>query len=111
METLYAAISFSLFILSILTMVVIVRDVFPLLNPEDQASLRNYWTGAGFRAWRGRDRAIGNAWNEHASSFPKSRKRTLFAAFLIASALSVMGYPLWLAFGARRDPTCLGQQS
>jgi hypothetical protein len=101
METLFAAVSFSLFVLAILTFVTIVREVFPLLNPEDQTSLRNYGTGSYFRALSSRDRAIGNAWNEHARSFPKSRKRTLFASFLIATALSVMGYPLWLAFGAR----------
>jgi hypothetical protein len=99
METLFAAVGFSLFALAILTIVTIVREVFPLLNPDDQTSLRSYWTGSGLRAWRSRDRAIRNAWNDHARSFPKSRKRTLFASFLIATALSVMGYPLWLAFG------------
>jgi hypothetical protein len=30
-----------------------------------------------------------------------SRKRLLFAAFLIAAAISVIGYPLWLALGGR----------
>jgi len=101
METFFAALSISLFVLANLTFVTIVREVFPSLNPEDQNALRNYGTGRGFRAWRSSDRAIRNAWNEHARSFPKSRKRTLFASFLIATALSVMGYPLWLAFGAR----------
>jgi hypothetical protein len=101
METLFAVISFSLFILAVLTMVLIVRDALPFLNPENQTSLRNYWTDLGFRAWRGRDRAIGNAWNAHARSFPKSRKRAIFALFFIAGVLSVMGYPLWLALGNR----------
>jgi hypothetical protein len=74
METLFAAVSSSLFVLAILTFVTIVREVFPLLNPEDQTSLRNYGTGSGFRAWRSSDRAIGSAWNEHARSQPRLPK-------------------------------------
>jgi hypothetical protein len=102
METLFYSISLALFVLAILTFVLVIRDVFHLLDSEDQTSLRNYGTGeAGFVAWRKRDRAIGRAWNEHARSFPKSRKRLLFAAFLIATAISVIGYPLWLALGGR----------
>ena len=97
----FAGISLSLFILAVLTMILIVRDALPFLNPEDQNSLRNYWADSGFRAWRGRDRAIGNAWKQHVRSFPKSRKRAIFALFAIASALSMMGYPLWLALGNR----------
>jgi hypothetical protein len=101
MELLFAAISLSLFFVAVLTMVLIVRDALPLLKPEDQSSLRNDWIGSGFRAWRGRDRAIGRAWNEHARSFPKSRKRAIFSWVLILSALSVLSYPLWLALGRR----------
>ena len=102
METLFYSISLALFVLAILTFVLVIRDAFHLLDSEDQTSLRSYWTGAkGFNTWRKRDRAIGRAWNEHARSFPKSRKRRLFAAFLIAAAISVIGYPLWLALGGR----------
>ena len=36
-----------------------------------------------------------------AHSFPDSRKRTVFMALLIAAALSVMFYPVWLALGPR----------
>ena len=102
MESVFLAISLSLFLLAVLTMVVLVREVFPLLKPEDQTSLRSFsLASTGFHAWRNRDRSIRNAWNEHARSFPKSRKRVLFTFFLIAGALSVMAYPLWLVFGAR----------
>jgi hypothetical protein len=102
MEGFFAAISISLAVLTVLAFVWIVRDVFLLLSSEDQASLRTYWEGgAGFRAWRKRDRAIREVWIEHARSFPRSRKRFLFAFLLIACFLSVMGYPLWLTFGAR----------
>jgi hypothetical protein len=102
METLFYSISLALFVLAILTFVLVIRDAFPLLDSEDQTSLRNYWTGeAGFDTWRKRDRAIKRAWNEHARNFPKSRKRLLFVAFLIAAAISVIGYPLWLGLGGR----------
>jgi len=102
MEGFFAAISISLAVLTVLAFVWIVRDVFLLLSSEDQASLRTYWEGgAGFRAWRKRDRAIREVWIEHARSFPRSRKRFLFAFLLIACFLSVMGYPLCLTFSAR----------
>ena len=102
MEVLFAAISITFLFLTVLTFVWIVRDVFLLLNSEDQASLRSYGAGGGgFGTWRKRDRAIKQAWTEHSRSFPRSRKRVLFAFLLIASLLSVMGYPLWLTFGAR----------
>ena len=102
MESFFNSIILVLFALAILTFLLVVRDAFPLLDSEDQTSLRNYWTGAfNFDTWRRRDHAIMRAWNEHARSFPKSRKRLLFAAFLIAAAISVIGYPLWLALGGR----------
>ena len=101
METLFCSISLALFVLGVLTFVLVIRETFPLLDSEDQTSLRSYWTGAkGFNTWRKRDRAIKRAWNEHARRFPNSRKRLLFAAFLIAAAISLMGYPLWYAFGS-----------
>jgi hypothetical protein len=102
METFFYAMSATLFSLAILTFVLVIRDVFPRLDLEEQTLLRNYWKGTrGFRIWWDRDRAIKHAWKEHARSFPRSRKRVLFAAFLIAFALSLMGYPLWLTLGAR----------
>jgi hypothetical protein len=98
METLFYSISLALFVLAILTFVLVIRDAFPSLDSEDQTLLRNYWVGTvGFGTWRKRDRAIKRAWSEHAKRFPTSRKRLLFAAFLIAAAISLMGYPLWLA--------------
>ena len=102
METFFYSISLALFALAILTFLLVVRDAFPLLDSEDQTSLRNYWTEASdFDSWRKRDRAIKRSWNEHIRNFPKSRKRRLFAAFLIAAAISVLSYPLWCAFGSR----------
>jgi len=97
MESVVDAVSLSFLILSFLTMFMIIRDVLPLMSPEDQ-----YWLApTGLRALRCRDRAIRNAWKEHVRLFPQSRKRALFASFLIASAISVMGYPLWVVFGRR----------
>jgi hypothetical protein len=102
MESVFFAVSVSFLLLSFLTIVVIIRDVLPAMSPEDQNVLRNYWIApTGFRTLRHRDRAIRNAWNEHVRLFPQSRKRVLFASFLIASLISAMGYPLWPTFGPR----------
>ena len=102
MDTVFYSMSIALFVLAILTFVLVIRETFPLLDSEDQTSLRGYGTGTeGFNMWRKRDRAIKRAWNEHAGRFPTSRKRFLFAAFLIAAAISLMGHPLWYAFGSR----------
>ena len=88
-----------LFVLAVLTFVLIVRDVLPLLDSGDRTAIRSYWdVTVGFVTWRRRDRATKHAWNEHARRFPKSRKRLLFAALLIAAAVSLMVYPLWYAF-------------
>jgi hypothetical protein len=97
-EDLFGAISLCLFLFAIGTMVMIVREARPYLNPQDRDSLRR-WTQTGFAT--AINRTLTNAWGQHARSFPNSRKRTLFAAFLIAAALSVMFYPLWLAIGPR----------
>jgi hypothetical protein len=101
MEALFGAISLTLFIFVILTMVMIIRDVLPFLDSEDQILLHNYLTRQDYHAWRRRDRAIRNAWNQHTLSFPKSPKRVIFAILLITFAVSCMGYPLWLVFGTR----------
>ena len=102
METAIYSVSVAVFVMAILTFVLVIRDVFPLLDSEDQTSLRDYWTGAdGVGTWRKRDRAIKRAWKEHARRFPRSRKRLLFAAALVAAAISLMGYPLWYVLGAK----------
>jgi hypothetical protein len=103
MEILFGSVSLSLFALAILTFGSVVRDTFPFLTSEDQNLIRTFWSWAGpegFRVFRRRDGAIGHAWNEHVRRFPNSRKRLLFAAFLVAAALSVMGHPLWHALSA-----------
>ena len=103
MVSVFSAVSILFFSVAILTMVMIVRDVLPILSPQDQNTLRNYWTAqvAGFRAWWNRGSAIGRAWSEHVRSFPKSRKRILFASFLIAGFISMFAYALWPTFGPR----------
>jgi hypothetical protein len=79
MQSVFFAVSVSFLLLSLLTIVVIIRDVLPVLNPEDQNLLRNYWMATtGFRTLRHRDQAIRNAWNEHVRLFPQSCKRVLF---------------------------------
>jgi hypothetical protein len=98
-ENWFLGATFLLFGLAFLTFVVIVHDVLHSLNTEDQTALRNYLAPAGFREWRQRSRAMRNAWNEHYRLFPSSRKRVLFALLLVATFLSVMGYPIWLALG------------
>jgi hypothetical protein len=100
MQTLFDSISLSLFLLACVTMALIFRDVFPLLNQEDQTSFR-HWIG---RKSRLQNRAIDNVWKEHARSFPRSSKRYLFAFFLIAATISVMGYALWFAYGHPISP-------
>ena len=92
--------SLVLFFLAVLSFILLIRDVFPFLDSEDQTLLSGFWIGTErFTVWRKRDRAIEHAWDEHVRRFPNSRKRLLFAVLLVALALSVMGYPLWKAFG------------
>jgi hypothetical protein len=90
----------ALFVAAILTMVAIIREAFPRLNLDEQASLRR-WNKPGGKVSTRFDNAVRRAWNAHALNFPKSRKRALFATFLISAALSLSAYPLWLAFGPR----------
>jgi len=101
MEAYYGAVSLPLFCAGIITFVLTVRDVFPFLDAGDQKALRGDSSPGDARSWRRTDCALRNAWNEHARLFPKSRKRVLFAVFLIGAALSLLGYPLWQAFGPR----------
>ena len=81
----------SLFGLAMLTMVLIVREVLPLLTPEDQTTFLVY--GAS-RGRRGSARAIFDAWNEHVRSFPQSKKRLMAISFAVAGILAFLSYPL-----------------
>jgi hypothetical protein len=84
-----------LFGLAGVTMFLIVREVLPLLSPEDQITLAIY--GAP-RGRRGSGQAIINAWNEHASSFPQSKKRLMVISFVVAGILTFLSYRLWHTF-------------
>jgi hypothetical protein len=75
------------------TMAAIFRDVLPALSIDEQTYVRdwqNVWGTLRF------DRTIRKAWDEHARLFPQSRKRILLILLLLASALSVITYPLWI---------------
>ena|SRR2546429_467452 len=91
--------SLGLFVAAFLTVVMIVREVLPHLNEQDQARLRGwFWKSGHARRVGG---ALNTAWSEHYRLFPRSRKRMLFACLLIAASLSVLTYPLWLVLGRR----------
>lgn len=98
MEGISIAVSLLLFTCTLLIFTVIVRDVFPSLDAEERQVLRGF---GGISGWAERNEVLRKAWNEHGRLFPKSPKRPVFAFLLIVSLLSVMGYPLWRAFGAR----------
>jgi hypothetical protein len=92
MLPLFVFLSLSLFLFALVAMALIFRDVFSFSNEGDQTTFRR-WAGRKFRLG---SRAINNVWKEHARSFPQSKKRSLFAFFLVAAAISAMGYALWL---------------
>ena len=99
MEILFATVEISLVLAAILAMTAIVREVLPSLTPEDQDCLRGLlkpWMGRSYRVLRQRDRAIRTAWNQHVQSFPRSRKRTVFALCFVAAVLSPFLLPLLL---------------
>ncbi len=98
MEYLFLTASLCLFSAAIGTMVLIIREARPHLNQEDQKSFRK-WTESGFAT--SINRALKNGWNQHARSFPRSRKRSLFTLFLFGAALLLMAYPLWLVLGTQ----------
>jgi hypothetical protein len=85
----------SLFGLAGLTMFLIVREVFPLLSPEDQITLAIY--GAP-RGRRGSGQVIINCWNEHVRAFPQSKKRLMVISFVVAGILTLLSFPLWHTF-------------
>ena len=97
MQSVFIAASVALFVAVITTMFSIVHDVFPYLSEQHRACFRS-WT----RSFGGNiNRPLRSAWDEHARRLPNSRKRILFAAFLVAAFLSVMAYPLWVALAPR----------
>jgi len=85
----------SLFGLAGVTMFLIVRDVLPLLSPDDQTTFVIY---AARRGRPGSGRAIINAWNQHIRAFPQSKKRFLVIAFVIAGICALLTYPLSRTF-------------
>jgi hypothetical protein len=96
-QSVFIAVSVALFVAVITTMFSIVHDVFPYLSEQHRACFRS-WT----RSFGGNiNRPLRSAWDEHARRLPNSRKRILFAAFLVAAFLSVMAYPLWVALAPR----------
>lgn len=82
----------SLFGLAGVTMLLLVREVLPLLSPEDQIIFVVY--GAR-RGRQGSGQAIINAWNEHARAFPQSKKRLMVISFFVAGIVVFFSYPLW----------------
>jgi len=82
---------------AVLTFMALVREALPHLSSEDRASLQSLLGPPTFSRLRVSDNALGRAWEVHGRVFPQSRKRILFAALLVATALSVFAYPLWTA--------------
>ena len=90
----YIALTF--LFLALVTLALIFGDTFNQLSADDRATFRG-WMG---RKLSLRNRAIDNVWNEHARSFPRSKKRILFVLFLTAFVVVGVGYQLLRAFGA-----------
>ncbi len=86
-------ISLCLALAAFVTMAAIFRDIFPALNNDEQTYARNWQNSWGTLRF---DRTIRKAWDEHSRLFPQSRKRILLIVLLLAGALSVIGYPLWI---------------
>jgi hypothetical protein len=81
--------------LAIVTMVFLVREVLPLLSPEDQTTFVIY--GAR-RGRQGSGQAIMNAWNGHVQAFPHSKKCVMVISFFFAAILAWLSYPVWQSF-------------
>jgi hypothetical protein len=97
METLFNSIGLSFLLLALVTMALIFREAFPHIHHDDRTTFQRWWG----RPVRLKSRAIENVWKEHFRLFPKSRKRALFISAFLASAAFIMGYQLWLIFGAK----------
>jgi hypothetical protein len=93
-------ITLPLFLAAVLTMVLIVREVFPYMNERDQEDIRT-WLSSGFDRRVRMGSVVERAWPEHNRLFPQSRKRLLFAAFVITASASILVYSIWFAFGCR----------
>jgi hypothetical protein len=73
------------------TMVLIIREVLPMLSLEDQTTFVIY----GARRGRpGLGQAIVNAWNEHRRSFPQSKKRLMVISSVVAGIIAFLSHPL-----------------
>jgi len=94
-EGVFTATSLVLFGSAFLIFAKIVYEAYPYLDNKSCNLLKS------LGGWNFGGDAIQEAWTQHVSHFPHSRKRAVFAAFLIAAALSVMGYPVWLALSSR----------
>ena len=97
MESVFNAVGLALFAGAVLTFIAMLREVLPHLRAGDRAPHQGIGDSS-LNELRARDRALFRAWKVHVAVFPKSYKRQLFAALLIAAALSVFGYPIWMAF-------------
>lgn len=84
-----------LFGLAVAMMVLIIREVLPLLSPEDRRSFVLYGTRRGRRV---SGQAIIDAWNAHSRSFPHSKKRFMVIWFVLAGIVAFLSYPLWYTF-------------
>jgi hypothetical protein len=98
MNTLFAVFEAAFVAGAVVTIMMIVREVFWSLNAENQAALRGPWIGPSFRVLRKRDRAISDAWNQHVQTFPRSRKRIAFAICIVGAFAGPVCYALALAF-------------
>lgn len=101
MERLFGVVTIGLFAAALLTFIALAREALPHLPPEDRATLRAFNVGRRLREFRVWDHAVGRAWDAHIQVFPKSRKRQLFAALLVAAALSFVGY-VWATLTSDR---------
>ena len=90
----FLVLTLALFLAAVSTYIALVRDVLPQLPVEERNALGT-WPTTPLHQLRVTDRAIRNAWNVHASMYPKSHKRLLFGSLLIAAALSLFGFPVW----------------
>lgn len=92
MRIVLLCITLALAVAVFMVMALIIRDVMPWLDEQEQHYFRHWFTSWGTRRF---DRALRNAWNLHVQFFPQSRKRLLLACVFGAALLSVVAYPVW----------------
>jgi hypothetical protein len=90
-EELVTMIAFAFLLFAAVVLTLIFRDVFSLLNPEDQLTI-SHWIG---KRWKLKTRVINSIWSRHATAFPTSRKRFLFVLFLTAFVIVAVGHQVW----------------